>query len=221
LLAFAAAIAAGLLGFHAGEAFAYGIAALMDRDIAELKDMLIWASVGGAPVGAAAGVWLALTLLRASADGRRIALVLLGVIAGGYATLLLLSYDWPKSSGKPVVQYELRLPAGTRQPTMQTVALTIWRDRNGQGCYIASIRRVDDRPEIAGSFVMGNGEKMLSLQLSRAAEGYWQLPIRDDAPLDKAFGPWQRIEFVPPPRGDVRPPPPGDYEIRYRVRRYM
>jgi len=40
-----------------------------------------------------------------------------------------------------------------------------------------------------------------------------------DAPLDNAFGSWQRIEFIPSPRVDAQPLPPGAYDIRYRVQR--
>jgi hypothetical protein len=47
------------------------------------------------------------------------------------------------------------------------------------------------------------------------------MPIRADAKLDKAFGPWQRIEFVPNPRENVPPLPPGEYEVRYRVKKYL
>ena len=41
------------------------------------------------------------------------------------------------------------------------------------------------------------------------------------APLDMAFGPWQRIDLLPSPRADTVPLPAGEYHIRYRVRRYM
>ena len=41
MLAPAAAIVAGWRGLHLGEAFAYALADWVDRDIAELKDVLI------------------------------------------------------------------------------------------------------------------------------------------------------------------------------------
>ncbi len=55
-LAAIAAFLGGWLGLHLGEALAYALAELVDRDIAELKDVLIWFIVLGAPVCAAAGV---------------------------------------------------------------------------------------------------------------------------------------------------------------------
>jgi hypothetical protein len=60
----------------------------------------------------------------------------------------------------------------------------------------------------------------VSLTLHKA-EGVWRLPYKPDAALEKSFGPWQRIEFIPNPRRSRPPLPAGDYDVRYRVRRYM
>jgi hypothetical protein len=220
LIAFGAGLGGGFLGFHGGRLLAYAIAALTDRDIAALKDMLIWSTMAGVAVAATACVWLALTLMRSGAEGRRVALGALAVAVLFDAGLMLATFDWAKSSGRPVVLFELRLPAGLAQP--KSVTVTLWRNRHGQGSHIAELRRAGDRPEVAGSFVIaaGDGEQMLSLQIGRA-ESYWRMPIAANAGLDREFSPWQRIEFVPAPLADVPPLPAGEYQVRYRVRRYM
>jgi hypothetical protein len=225
VLAIYAAVAVGWLGLRGGSALIEAIAALTDRDVAELKDMLIWSSLSCAAIGALAGIWLVLLLTRASREARKIILFALAIASACGTVLLLVSYDWPKSSGRPVVQYELQLPAGMPLPDRGDVDVTIWRERSGHGCYVARVRMEGGRPEIAGSCVISsdNLEPKLSLRLSRSMEGHWRLPFGPDAKLEPAFGPWQRVEFVdvPSPRGNIKPLPPGAYDIRYRVRRYM
>jgi hypothetical protein len=61
----------------------------------------------------------------------------------------------------------------------------------------------------------------MSLGLDRGQESHWTMPIRADAQLEKAFGPWQRIEFLAPPRENIPPLPPGEYEVHYRVKKYL
>lgn len=225
ILAIYAAVVAGWLGMRGGSALIDAIAALTDRDVAELKDMLIWGSLSSAAVGALAGIWLVLLLTRASREAQTIALFALAIAFACGAILLLVSYDWPKGAGRPVVQFELQLPAGMPRPDRSDIDVTIWRDRSGQGCHVADVRVQGDRPQIAGSCVIAsdNPEPKLSLRLNRSMEGYWRLPFRPEAKLEAAFGYWRRVEFVdvPSPRGTIKPLPPGAYDIRYRVRRYM
>jgi hypothetical protein len=98
----------------------------------------------------------------------------------------------------------------------------LWSDKAGQGSYVAGVRRDGDRPVIAGSFQLnGSGERTLSLGLDREPQGYWTVPIRRDAKLEREFGPWRRIAFTPIPRENGSPLPPGEYEVRYRVRKYL
>lgn len=223
ILAVPLAVAGGWLGLQLGEALAYAIAALTDRDIAELKDMLIWSYLAGGAVCAVASVWLMLWLTRAGRLWQRMALIALGIVAIQGAAMMLISFDWPKSSGRPVVEYQLRLPASAYLPERGNVDITLWSEKSGSGIYIHEIRQSGGRPEIAGSFFIpgASPERTLSLRLNRSSEGHWRFPIREDSKLDKAFGPWQRIEFVPSPRAGTTPLPPGEYEIRYRVRKYM
>ena len=225
ILAVCASVAAGILGLLGGSALVHGIAAATDRDVAELTDMLTWGGLSGAAVGVLAGLWLVLRFTRASREAQKMTLSALLIVLACGAVLLLVSYEWPKSLGRPVVQYELQLPAGMPLPDRSDLDVTIWRERSGQGCYVADVRMVGDRPEIAGSCVIAsdNAEPKLSLRLNRAMEGYWRLPFGPEAKLEPALGPWRRVEFVdvPSPRGIIKPLPPGAYDIRYRVRRYM
>ena len=138
------------------------------------------------------------------------------------AALMLGTFDWPKSAGTPEVMYEVRLPAGLPPPRLDRVNVMQWTAKAGHGCYVSGVRRDGDRPVIAGSFLVnGQGERTLSLGLDREPQGYWTVPIKADAKLEKTFGPWQRIEFTPIPREKASPLPPGEYEVRYRVRKYL
>ena len=135
--------------------------------------------------------------------------------------MIAASYDWPKASGIPVVDYELRLPSGLPLPDRNVVNTTVWSQRAGHGAYVGGVRLSADRPEIFGSFVLSPASGTMSLRLPESAEGHWRLPFSADVRLQKAFGPWTPIEFLPPARENARSLPPGTYEIRYRVRRYM
>jgi hypothetical protein len=223
LLGVAGATGGSWLGLLGGEALAYAIAAWTDRDIAELKDMLIWSTFGSGLIGLLAGVWLVLACTRCSVEARRIALIGLSAAVVGVGALMLVTFDWPKSEGTPNVMYEIRLPAGAPQPRREKVDVVLWADKSGKGCYVSDLRREDDRPVIAGSCLVTSksDSQTLALRLNREAESHWKMPIRADAKLDKTFGPWQRIEFVASPRENVPPLPPGEYEVRYRVKKYF
>ena len=151
LIGVVVAVAGGLLGLYGGEALAYAIAEWTDRDIAELKDMLIWSSVACGVVGLVAGVWLVLACTRCSVEAQRTALIAVGVAVVCGALLMLATFDWPKSAGTPNVLYEIRLPAGTPQPRFDRVGVKLWNEKSGSGCYISGLRRDGDRPVIAGS----------------------------------------------------------------------
>jgi hypothetical protein len=222
-LAIFTALAGGLLGQIAGQALVYAIADWTDRDIAELKDMLIWGFISGTLVGALAAVWLSLRLTGAIWWVERTALGIFAAALIGCGVIMTSAFDWPKSSGTPIIKYELRLPAGSPLPARDEIGITIWSEKSGQGCYIDKIRMAGERPEIAGdcSLYLSNLSPTVSLRLNNKTESYWRLPYKPDTPLEAAFGPWRRIEFIPTPRPNTEPLPQGDYEIRYRVRKYM
>jgi len=215
-------IAGGWGGLYAGNGLVYAIARWTDRDITELKVMLMWGTLASALVCAVAGVWLVLAATRCSREAQRVGLIATGVAVVVGALVMLGSFDWQKSSGVPEVMYEIRLPAGAPAPRADRVNVMLWSDRAGQGCYVSGLRRDGDRPVIAGSFRLnGSGERTLSLGLDREPQGYWTVPIGRNAKLERDFGPWQRIAFTPIPRENGSPLPPGEYEVRYRVRKYL
>jgi hypothetical protein len=226
-LALFALIVGGFFGQALGEFLGYAIARFADRDAADLKDMLIWCVISGMATGAAAGVWLVLVASRSQVYARRAAMIIVCGLAAVGAALIALTYDWPKSSGHPLVEYELRLPTGL-QPPRNEIRLTTWRDKTGHGVYMARIRTMEDRVEIAGNFVLPQDSTETTMSLGLPSERgppyrqeqHWRLPFAGNARLDKDFGPWQRIEFLPSHSSYLQPLPPGDYDIRYRVRRY-
>jgi hypothetical protein len=223
VLAIAAAVAGGFAGMQLGEALSYAVARLTDRDIAELKDMLIWSLIAGMATGAAAGVWIVFALARTPRWLQRSALALLTLVALGSTAITVAAYDWPKSSGHPVVHYELRLPKGVVLPPMSELRLEQWQGKSGHGIYIDRTGIVDGRAQISGSFAINRDSKGsdMALGLARNIESRWRIPYTGDAKLEKDFSPWQSIDLQPSPRTGTEPLPAGEYHIRYRVRRYM
>lgn len=223
LLALVVAAAGGFGGMQLGQALSYAIAWLTDRDIAELKDMLIASAIAGVAIGAAAGFWIIVALAPIQRWVRHSALALLVISALGGTALMVTAYDWPKSSGHPVVHYELRLPPGVALPPEGAIRLSQWQGTSGHGIYIARTATVDGRAQISGSFAIDRDSKGSDMALGWAPniESRWSIPFTGAAPLDMAFGPWQRIDLLPSPRADTVPLPAGEYHIRYRVRRYM
>src|SRR5262249_55048685 len=108
------------------QAAIYALARLTDRDVAELKDMLIWSFIIGSIVGAIAAVSLVLWLTRTGKLAQKISLIALLISMTGGISMMTAAFDWPKSSGTPIIRYELRLPAGTSLPERDAIDLTVW-----------------------------------------------------------------------------------------------
>ena len=128
---------------------------------------------------------------------------------------------WNTSTG-PFIEFEIRLPPGILLPADNHVEVTFWSSGAGRGCRGIEVRRSVDPPEIAGRCsIVGYGkEYILSVRLSRYAEGYWKVPIDWNTDRDSAFGPWRRIEYSRAPVGEreVSSLPYGEYYFRYLVR---
>lgn len=225
LLVVAAAVAGGALGLSYGDLLGYALAAVVDRDPAELKDTLIWGIVGSGATLAAVGAWLALVVTRAGAPWRHGALALVAAVALASAGLMAAAYDWPKSEGVPVIEYQLRLPAGYALPGdtggIAPISLGVWSAGSGRGAHIRSFDEIEGHLVVSGSFLLGKGdvEPMMSIRFLDGQLSYWRIPYTPDAALEADFGPWLPIEFVAPP-GRELVTADGAYEIRYRVRRY-
>ena len=139
------------------------------------------------------------------------------------ATIWMFSIynSWNASVG-PFLEFEIRLPPGILLPADNHIEVTFWSDGVGRGCRGLHVRRSVDPPEIAGRCrIMGYGkEHILSMRLSRYAEGYWKMPIGWNIDRDPAFGPWLRIEYSRAPAGEreVSSLPYGEYHFRYLIR---
>ena len=222
-LALVAAAAGGFAGAQLGQSLSYAIAQFTDHDIADLKDMLIWSLIAGIAIGATAGFWIVMVLAPTNPWIRRVALAAFAFCGLGGTAMMIAAYDWPKRSGHPVVRYELRLPPGVALPPQNDIRLGQWQGTSGHGIFIDRMGTADGRAQISGSFAIDRDSKGSDMALGWAPnmESRWRIPITGDAPLEKDFGPWQRIDLLPSPRADTIPLPAGDYHIRYRVRRYM
>jgi len=217
-LATVSALAGLWLGYPLAQLLVVGVATATDRDVTELKDMVISAAICGPIVGAAGAVWLALIVCRAGQRARTTAMAAFALLTVAGAAMMATAFDWPKASGAPVVRYELRLPPGT-EVNMGNIDFGIWAGRSGHGVYVERIAQVDGRPLVRGDFTLRQEgtEEVLALRIGRGPARRWRVPIAPDAKLEKDYGPWQRIEFLP---GSA--PAEGDgYEIRYRVRKYL
>jgi hypothetical protein len=223
-MAAAAAIGGGIVCFVLGETFYAAVEGLLDPHWFDPKELLLASAFSGGVLGAAAGIWLALALTNAGKGWLRGALLLFGAAVVGSIAMIASAYHWPRSSGPLLVQYELRLPPGTPPPLLNEIGISIRSENGGSGVFIARIRQSGDRPEVSGDLViyLDNLSPTMALRLrlfGGAAEGSWQLPYRPESPLENEFGPWQGIEFIARPNAE--PLPAGDYEIRYRARRYL
>jgi hypothetical protein len=152
---------------------------------------------------------------------RRVVLVSLAAIGACVLATALVAANrrqHPRRSA-PLVDFEVRMPAGILLPDDHHIGVMLWAGNLGRGCHLYQVRRTGNRPVVAGNFIMaGSEEHHLSLQLSGAAEGYWSVSIDATATSDDDFGPWQKIVFTKSPRLEEPPLPPGDYEVRYRVK---
>jgi hypothetical protein len=226
-IAAVAALGFASLGALFGQDAGYAVARLLRRDPAEVKDMMIWLFVASPFAMAALGVWLALLLTGAGRAARTLALTFFVVMTAGTAAMMAASYDWPKTSGTPVYDYELRLPAGVALSSPNLLDITLWDDTAGTGCSVTELRQIDGRAQISGRFVFGghNPAPAMSMRLRDGTvhphpEGYWRMSVVPATKPGAEFSSWQKIEFIAPPRV-VPSVPPGDYEIRYRLRRFM
>lgn len=222
-----AVVIAGLcgaaLGTQLGEILAYALARAVDRDIAELKGTLISFILLTPPTMAVVSAAAALVALRSK--WRRSASIGAASLVVVVAAFITVGYEWPKSSGTPVVDYELLLPDGVEVTGRNQIDLTIWNGKSGQGCYIRDIGFSDKRQLIAGSIVLhtDNADPTLSIVLGDGERwhraGVWEFPYRPNDQIETSFRPWQDVAFQR--NAHDLPLPVGDFKIRYRLRSFM
>jgi hypothetical protein len=125
-----------------------------------------------------------------------------------------------KPAGSPLVEFEIQLPPGILLPDDRNISVTLWNGHSGTGCKVTEVRRSGTRPVVAGRFVVRSGEQRLSLRFGRYAEGFWEMPVEPHTAVNRDFGPWQGIQFNTD-RMEESPLPPGHYDVRYRVAKYI
>jgi len=155
---------------------------------------------------------------------RRVLLFVMATALAVGAAMIVVSRFGPKRTGAPLVEFEIKLPAGILLPDDKSIGVMLWHENasSGMGCKIAHVKRSGPRPVVMGNCVVGRtARELLSLRLSWYSESYWRMPITSKAPIDPAFGSWQRIEFVQDLHKEEAPLPRGEYDVRYRVTRYM
>lgn len=218
-----AALCGGAIGTLMGERFGYALAAAVDRDIAELKGTLIWFILLTPPSFASITGAAAMVALRSR--WRRGAVISAAGFIAAVSVFMIAGYEWPKSSGTPVIDYELLLTEGIELAGRNQIDLTIWNGKSGQGCYIREMRKEGARQLVAGSIVLhvDNHTPMMSMVLGDGEKwfsaGVWEFPYRPEDKLEPAFRPWHRIEFAR--NAHDKPLPTGDFQIRYRLRSFM
>ena len=142
-------------------------------------------------------------------------------IAGLVSALLATSAQFnARPAGSPLVEFEIQLPPGILLPDDRNISVTLWNGHSGTGCKVTEIRRTGSRGVVAGRFVVRRGEQRLSLRFSRYAEGFWEMPVEPHTPVNRDFGPWQSIRFSTD-RIEESPLPPGQYEVRYKIAKYI
>ena len=217
-----AALTFGLVGLAAGGEVARIVAQSENRDIGDLKGMYVVGSLVAAPVLALASVWACLAITRATRRAVWLAGAAFGLALLGAIPFVAGAYEPVKTSGSPVLAYELRLPAslGPRDPS--DIDVTMWSERDGFGCSIKSVRAIGGRQVVSGTCVIDetNQSPTMSLRIRPEAEGYWRVPRGPDARRETSFGEWITLEFMPSPRATA-PLPGGPYEIRYWVRSFV
>jgi hypothetical protein len=122
----------------------------------------------------------------------------------------------------PHIEFEVRVPAGTRLPDDFHVLYTGQRrdDREDQGSFLHdNWRRLDgDRPVLMGGMAIGNPTKHPKITLKLLDGPMLVFDLEFPATPTTSFGPWKPAqaleEFGKPPR----PPGPNDgVELRYRI----
>jgi hypothetical protein len=223
LVVLAVLITAALLpaGMAFGAGVARALAAWQDRDIGELKGLYIWSSLAFGPVLSLAGLWAALVLTRGHSYAIRLVRNLFGGAVFVALFLCVASYEPIKTSGWPVIAYELRLPRAIEVPDRSGIDVTVWSETGGKGCAVDRIASIDDRLVVSGDCVITNDNPTMSLLIRPNAEGHWKLPVPARPAIERSWGTWTPLALLPAPRHGTLPLPEGEYGIRYRVRGFI
>ena len=213
------ALIGGAFGLPVGGALMYFIAHLSGHDSAALKDALILSVLTGAIAGAIGGVWVTLRLTRASRGVQTITAIMFVVVTIGGAALTIAASAPSEMTGKPGLDYQVKLPPGFPPVTHDDVLISVQSEQGNNRCSVVLLGMDGDRQTIAGGCWQPDHlpASTMSLVYRSGAHrpiGYWGLP---DVPPEEGFGAWHRIEIMPSPEAGETRLPVGAYEIRFRV----
>lgn len=237
VLAYFAGILGAAIGFVAA-LFAGDIVTRMMgvSDFEGGRGMLLVFVIGpaGGLVGLIAGVTTAFVLRSRGVDTGGVVVKVIGMIVLIAACLAaaprLYGVLFPPDmlgtgNNHPVIDFELRLPAGVAVPAdRQLVRVTLSSDKGATDAELAEgWRRVEDgRTVIAGSVPVyfRSGSRLLVLRLPLEPDRIFRLALRPDPRRTAELGPWQRVDLVAGAAAErPRAPPAGEAaELRLLVR---
>ncbi|MGZ3411495.1 MAG: hypothetical protein ACXWJW_06140 [Xanthobacteraceae bacterium] len=141
-----------------------------------------------------------------------------GASAGGDALFEALGVN-PLA---PVVEFEIRLPPGSKLPTAQDdVQVELHTDRNEIIATLNAIAQVGDRPMLTGyaPLVFRTPQRTIVMSLVGQPVQVFRLRLPARPSPSAEFGPWQQVDFLGEAMKEVRRADvTADYAIRYRVR---
>jgi hypothetical protein len=229
-----------------GGALAFGFAGNVVFDavfdalrLGNYKDRYVMSFLAGwiaAFAGVFAGLWLATRRTAPQNKGLRLFFAGFACFFGVLYALTAINYAFEnkREFNNSVLDFEIRLPAGTAVPpngpngsSYQVDRIDVavfYGDRWQSGSFGRRwLGREGDRPIIAGTLVLSRGSRpeMINLIMPKNPYRVFKLDLPADPAPTEGHGEWQRVSLVRDP-GDVQtePPPPGDNtELRFRVTR--
>jgi len=230
LLALVAGIVGGGLGFALGAAAAGVLAPTLGITSFEGASGYFAVFVGG-PIGGLLGLVLGpLLVLRraghrsAGALGGRLALVVAGVIGLGAATLGAFWVMRPilnANGPAPQLVFEIRLPPGVAPPNLKASAIELQTSKNQMPATIETTGLEGGRAVISGrvDLYFRVWQRMLVLKMPDKTDILFSISLGLSPPRTKAFGAWQRADYVGEPGKDQarRTTAADQYDIRFRT----
>jgi len=211
-------VVGAVLGF-AGALLLYALAGVGNRADPIASGLAALFLVG--PLGAVAGTVLgniAVMRLRRRADSgglagnslKSLAVVFALVVGAGgayYAYAVSTATSWLNpNAANPLLQFEVRLPAGAAPVQPREIAVELQTDLNTMPGELKPLRADDGRPVVAGEVELAfrTANRQLRLRVADQPERLYPIGLTAKAPHSDAFGPWQAL--------------PDGSAIRYRAK---
>jgi hypothetical protein len=230
VLALIAGIVGGGLGFALGTAAAGLVAAALGISSFEGASGYFAVFVGG-PIGGLLGLVLApLLVLRRAGHRRfaavagRLALVVVGVVglgAAGVGAFWMMRPIVNANGPAPQLVFEIRLPAGAASPDLKASEIELQTSKNRMPATIEATRLDGGRAVISGrvDLYFRVWQRMLVLTMPDKTDILFDISLGLSPPHAKAFGAWQRADYVAERGKDQarRTTAADQYDIRFRT----